>query len=140
MFPYLRNLKRSFVLKDNRIIYDSKVSKFVSSELVKQEIYEKFNDFLMKLLKNDKFYEIRLSSLNAEKSECFEAAENFDKKNKTLKKKITHYHYLDRQEEPHRNNNNKSLIDFDEEYVTSVYLTTRISNNKIFKRKNVNVF
>ena len=59
----------------------------------------------MKLLKNDKFYEIRLSSLNAEKSECFEAAENFDKKNKTLKKKRTLYHYLDRQEEPHRNNN-----------------------------------
>ena len=62
------------------------------------------------------------------------------KKNKTLKKKRTRYHYLDRQEEPHRNNNIKSLIDFDEEYVTSVYLTTRISNNKIFKRKNVYVF
>ena len=62
------------------------------------------------------------------------------KKNKTLKKKRTLYHYLDRQEEPHRNNNIKSLIDFDEEYVTSVYLTTRISNNKIFKRKNVYVF
>lgn len=59
----------------------------------------------MKLLKNDKFYEIRLSKLNAEKSGCFEAAENFDKKNKTLKKKRTLYHYLDRQEEPHRNNN-----------------------------------
>ena len=94
----------------------------------------------MKLLKNNTFYEIKLSTLNAEKSECLEAAENFDKKNKTLKKKRTLYHYLDRQEEPHRNNNIKSLIDFDEEYVTSVYLTTRMSNNKIFKRKNVYVF
>ena len=94
----------------------------------------------MKLLKNNTFYEIKLSTLNAEKSECLEAAENFDKKNKTLKKKRTLYHYLDRQEEPHRNNNIKSLIDFDEEYVTSGYLTTRISNNKIFKRKNVYVF
>ena len=59
----------------------------------------------MKLLKNNTFYEIKLSILNAEKSECLEAAENFDKKNKTLKKKRTLYHYLDRQEEPHRNNN-----------------------------------
>ena len=34
----------------------------------------------MKLLKNNTFYEIKLSILNAEKSECLEAAENFDKK------------------------------------------------------------
>ena len=86
----------------------------------------------MKLLKNNTFYEIKLSTLNAEKSECLEAAENFDKKNKTLKKKRTLCHYLDRQEEPHRNNNIKSLIDFDEEYVTSVYLTTRFLNGKMF--------
>ena len=34
----------------------------------------------MKLSKDDKFYEIKLSALNAEKSEALEAADNFDKK------------------------------------------------------------
>ena len=37
-----------------------------------------------------------------------------------MKKKRTLYHYLDRQEEAYRNNKIKSLIDFDEEYVSSV--------------------
>ena len=32
----------------------------------------------MKLSKDDKFYEIKLSTLNAEKSEALEAANNFD--------------------------------------------------------------
>ena len=37
-----------------------------------------------------------------------------------MKKKRTLYHYLDRQEEAYRNNKTKSLIDFDDEYVSSV--------------------
>ena len=67
------------------------------------------------------------------------------KKKKEIKK-ITLYHYLERQEEPYRNNKIKSLIDFDEEYVSSVKslaikketkvnLTTRFLNGK-----NVNAF
>ena len=77
---------------------------------------------MKKLSKDDKFYEIEFSKLNAEKSECLEAADNFNKKNnnKRMKKKRTLYHYLDRQEEAYRNNKIKSLIDFDEEYVSSV--------------------
>ena len=41
-------------------------------------------------------------------------------KKKRMKKKRTLYHYLDRQEEAYRNNKTKSLIDFDDEYVSSV--------------------
>ena len=59
---------------------------------------------MKKLSKDDKFYEIEFSTLNAEKSECLEAADNFNKKNnnKRMKKKRTLYHYLDRQEEAYR--------------------------------------
>ena len=39
----------------------------------------------MKLSKDDKYYEIKLSTLNTEKSESLEAAENFDKKKKKKK-------------------------------------------------------
>ena len=76
---------------------------------------------MKRLSKDDKFYEIEFSTLNAEKSECLEAADNFNKKvNKRMKKRRTLYHYLDRQEEAYRNNKIKSLIDLDEEYVSSV--------------------
>ena len=58
-----------------------------------------------------------------------------------MKKKRTLYHYLERQEEAYRNNKFKSLIDFDEEYLSSVKslavkketkvnLTTRFLNGK----------
>ena len=58
-----------------------------------------------------------------------------------MKKKRTIYHYLERQEEAYRNNKFKSLIDFDEEYLSSVKslavkketkvnLTTRFLNGK----------
>ena len=99
----------------------------------------------MKLSKDDKYYEIKLSTLNTEKSESLEAAENFDKKSKKIRKKRTLYHYLERQEEAYGNGKIKSLIDFDEEYVSSVKLLaikkgTKVNlTTRLFKWKNVNV-
>ena len=55
--------------------FDSKISSFLSSNLIRQEIEEKY-------------CQIKLSVLNQEKCEFLEAAENFDKKKtkKTRKK------------------------------------------------------
>ena len=113
----------------------------MSSDLIRQEIEEKYNDSLMKLSRDDKFYEMKLSTLNTEVNESVESDENVDKK-KRLKKKITPFPYLERQEEAYRNNKIKSLIDFDEEYVsgakslavkkeTKVNLTIRSLNGKM---------
>ena len=44
-------------------IFDEKVSKFVTSHLLKSQIEEEYNDKLMKLDKDDKFYEIKLQHL-----------------------------------------------------------------------------
>ena len=115
----------------------------MSSDLIRQEIEEKYNDSLMKLSRDDKFYEMKLSTLNTEVNESVESDENVDKKKKkSLKKKITPFPYLERQEEAYRNNKIKSLIDFDEEYVsgakslavkkeTKVNLTIRSLNGKM---------
>ena len=48
--------------------FDQKVSKFVTTDLIKQEIDEKYNDSLMKLSKDDKFYEIKLFNKNRKNS------------------------------------------------------------------------
>ena len=58
----------------------------------------------MKLSKDDKFYEIKLSTLNAEKYKSLKAADNFEKKAKRRRKNRTLYDYLQRQEEAYRNN------------------------------------
>ena len=85
--PTFNELQEITYLKRYYNYFDSKVSSFVSSYLIRQEIEEKYNDSLMKLSNDNKYYEIKLSSLNTEKSESLEAAENFDKKNKRNKKK-----------------------------------------------------
>ena len=96
----------------------------------------------MKLSKDDKFYEIKLSTSNAENNESVEAAEIFEKKPKRQRKKRTCYDYLQRQEETYRNDKIKSLIDFDDKYISSikslavkketkVNLTTRLLNGNM---------
>ena len=49
-------------------IFDEKVSKFVTSDLLKSQIEEQYNDKLMKLDKEDKFYEIKLQTLKTLKA------------------------------------------------------------------------
>ena len=63
-----------------------KVSKFVTSDLLKWQIEEEYNDKLMKLDKEDKFYEIKLQTLKTEKLSSLEAAEKLDQENKKYKK------------------------------------------------------
>ena len=150
--PIFDELKEIMYLKWYYNYFDSKVSSFVTADLIKQDVQEKY-DLKMKLSKDDKFYEIKLSTLNAEKSEALEAAKNFDKKCKRQKKKGTLYHYLEREEEAYRNNKIKSLIDFDEECVSSikslavkketkVNLTTRFLNEKMlmFSKTSIQSF
>ena len=59
----------------------------MSSDLIRQEIEEKYNDSLMKLSRDDKFYEMKLSTLNTEVNESVESDENVDKKKKKAKEK-----------------------------------------------------
>ena len=60
-------------------IFDERVSQFVTSDLLKQQIEEKFNDKLMKLDPNDRFYEIKTKS---ERLSSIEAAEKLDQNKK----------------------------------------------------------
>ena len=58
--------------------FDPRISQFVTTDLIKQDIEETYNDKLIKLDKEDRFYAIKLNSLNAEKLSNLEAAENFE--------------------------------------------------------------
>ena len=60
--------------------FDPRVSQFLTGNLIWQEIEEKYNDRLMKLDKEDKFYPVKLNHLNAEHLSSLEASENLIKK------------------------------------------------------------
>ena len=70
------------ILKNIIIFFDPKVSKFVTCALIAQEIEEKYNNDMIKLSKEDKFFTIKKSAIDTEK-----ALKELDKKSKRQKKK-----------------------------------------------------
>ena len=137
LFQYLMNLKKFLTLGDTGIFF---ICEFLN--LTKQDIEEKYYDKLIKLDKEDKFYAIKLNTINDQRLSDLEAAQNFEKKNKKNKKKLNLVDYFERKSEALRNRKVKALIDFDEEYSSSikslavkesnkVNLTTRYLNGKM---------
>ena len=140
--PIFDELKEITYINRYFNFFDPRVSKFVTGDLIRQQIEETYNDKLIKLDKEDKFYAIRLNSLKAERMSDLEAADNFDKNNKKNKRRLNLIDYTKRKDEALRDQKIKSLIDFDEEYCSSirslavkksikVNLTTRYLNGKM---------
>ena len=130
--------------------FDTRISRFVTTDLIKQDIEEKYNDKVIKLNKEDRFYPIKLNSLNVERLSNLEAAENFEKKKKKKKKRLSLVAFSERKNEALRSQKIKSLIDFDEEYSSSIKsiavqkyvkidLTTRFLNGKMLIFSKVSI-
>ena len=129
---------------------DQKVSQFVISDLLKQQIEENCNNKLMKLDKEDRFYEIKLETLKTESLSSIEAAEKVDHNKRKTKRKISLIDYSERKKEALTNQKVKSLIDFDDQYSASIksiaiqkeskiHLTTRFLNGKMLMFSKVSI-
>ena len=140
--PIFDELKEITYINRYRNIFDPRISEFVTTDLLKANVEEKFNNKLMKLDKEDKFYEIKLQTIKIERLTDLESAEKFEQKNKKSKKRTKLIDFTDRKNEALTNQKVKSLIDFDEEYSSSirsiaiensskVNLTTRFLNGKM---------
>ena len=130
-------------------IFDSKVSQFVTSDLLKADVEEKYNDKLLKLDKEDRFYKIKLQTVKTERLQQLEEAEKIDKQKKN-KKRTKLIDFMDRKNKALTNQKVKSLIDFDEEYTCSIKsvaieksskinLTTRFLNGKMLMFSKVSI-
>ena len=108
---------------------------------------------MIKLDKEDKFYAIKLNTINDQRLSDLEDAGNFEKKKKKNKKKLNLVDFSERKSEALRNQKVKALIDFDEEYSNSikslavkqsdrVNLTTRYLKEKmlIFSKVSIKSF
>ena len=67
-------------------IFDLKLSEFVTGDLLKADVEKEFNNKLMRLNKDDKFYEIKLQTLKNERLNDLESAEKFKQETKKVKK------------------------------------------------------
>ena len=68
--------------------FEPTVLKFITADLIREEIEQKFNDSLLLLDKEDKFYPIELNSLKTEQLSSLEVANNFKKKKRNSKRKL----------------------------------------------------
>ena len=64
--PIFKELNEVTYLKRYYNYFDQKVAKFVTSDLIRAEIDEKFNDSVMALSKYDQYYDVKLSAIKAE--------------------------------------------------------------------------
>ena len=119
--PIFDELKEFTHIERYHNIFDTKISEFVTADL-KQNIEATYNDKLIKLDTEDKFYQIQLDTLNTERLTNLEVASSFENKQKKNKRKLTLNNYDDRKHEVLRNQKIKSLIGFDEEYCTVISL------------------
>ena len=67
-------------------IFDPKVSQFVTSDLLKADVEEKYNDKLSKLDKEDRFYKIKLQTFKTKRLQQLEAAEKIEREQKKIQK------------------------------------------------------
>ena len=75
-------------------IFDPKISKFVTTDLIKQNIEATYNDKSNKLDKEDEFYQIKLDTLNTKRLTNLKVSNSFENKQKK-KKKLTLNDYDD---------------------------------------------
>ena len=130
--------------------FEPTVLKFITADLIREEIEEKFNNSLLLLDNEDKFYHIELNSLKTEQLFSLEASNNFEKKKRNSKRKLKLVDFNQRKDEAYKNQKVKSLIDFDEEYSSSmkslavqievaINLTTRFLNGKMLMFSKVSI-
>ena len=84
--PIFDEMNEITYLKRYYNYFDKEVSKFVCSDLIRAEVEENYNDSIMKLSKDDNFFQIKLTSLKVEKQQDLEAVYAYEKKEKNEKK------------------------------------------------------
>ena len=80
--PIFDKLREITYIERYHNIFDPKISEFATVDLIKQNIKATYNDKLINLDKEDKFYQIKLDILNTERLTNLEAANGFENKQK----------------------------------------------------------
>ena len=131
LVPIFDEFKEISYINRYHNIFGPKVSEFFTSELLRADVEEKYNARLSKLDEEDRFYEIKLQTIKAERLKDLEAAEKVDQQNKKNKKITKLIEFIDRKNEALTNQKVKSLIDFAEEYTSSIKSVAIEKSSKI---------
>ena len=129
--PIFDKYRKLTFISRNYNLFDSKVKEFITSDLIKHDTEEKFNDKLSKLDKEDRFYNIKLQAIKNERLQQIEAVEIFEQQQKKYKKRTKLIDFADRKSDAFTNQKVESLIDFDEQYSCSIRSISFEKTNKV---------
>ena len=102
--PIFDEINEIYSLQKYYSLVDPKINNFVSGQLIKDYVNEKFMQQFHKLDVNDPFYQIKLSSIKQEQQEGLETVKKLNEKKKNMKRKVTITDYFDRMTEVHEKN------------------------------------
>ena len=132
----------SYIRKYHRSVFNPEVSKFINSQIIKEEIETKYNNRMGKLSHEDPFYSARARSIENARAAGEEALRSFVAKENREKKRKIFKGYNDRVNEANASDKIKTLIDFRHDQTASikalgvrkqenVKITTRFIKSKI---------
>ena len=121
----------SFIKKYHSNLYDESIRPFVTSQVLSEDIQERYNNGKQLIKDDDKFYAAKIRSLENRRHAETEALEAFKRKEKKYHRKTRLYSYVDRLDVANKNDKVKSIIDFSDQDAASIKVLAVKKNDKV---------
>ena len=110
----------NFIKKYYTNLYNSSIKEFVTSKVIEEDINERYNNEMLKVKPNDKFYSSKVSSIENRKRSETESLEKLKERESKHHKKKDLHSYFDVMDKASNDTKIKNVIDFSEQDVASV--------------------
>ena len=110
----------NFIKKYYSNLYNPSIKDFITSKVIEEDINERYNNDMLKVKPDDKFYSSKVRVIEQRKRSEIEALKNFKEKEKKYHKKQNLDSYFDVIEKANNDQKVKNIIDFSEQDVASV--------------------
>ena len=110
----------NFIKKYHTNLYNPSIKEFITSKVIEEDIKERYNNEMLKVKPDDKFYSSKVSNIEYRKRIETEALEKFKEKESKHHRKQGLHSYFDVIDKANNDNKIKNVIDFSEQDVASV--------------------
>ena len=101
-------------------LYDPSIKEFVNAKVIEEDINERYNNDILKVKTNDKFYKSKINCIENRKRREMESLTQFKEKESKSHKKKNLYSYFDLMEKANSDLKVKNVIDFSEQDIAGV--------------------
>ena len=110
----------NFIKKYYTNLYNPSIKEFITSKVIEEDINERYNNEMLKVKLDDKFYSSKVSSIENRKRSETESLEKFKERESKHHKKKDLHSYFDVMDKASNDTKIKNVTDFSEQDVASV--------------------